>query len=216
MPDVADKENAFRIAVKLDVPGADESGDDAPTILLQVSYPEAYPDVVPDLDIQPDPNGARHSLLDVFHDKATLLESLQPTLEESIGMPMIFSLHAALKENAEQLIRERIAQQEAIKEAAAAEAEEKENAKFHGTAVTRESFLEWRERFRKEMAEKEAKEVEEKEAEEKKKRGGKSEEKKLTGRELWERGLVGKVDEEEDIDAEDEVATGISKVQVTG
>ena len=130
-------------------------------------------------------------------------------------MSMIFSIHAALKENAEQLIGERIAVQEAKKEAAAAEVEAKENAKFHGTAVTRESFLEWRERFRKEMAENETKEIEEREAEERKKRGGKLEEKKLTGRQLWERGLVGKIDEE-DIDGEDALAAGISKVEVSG
>lgn len=210
-----DQKNAFRISVKLDIPGVEDSGDDAPAILLQVAYPEAYPDVFPDLDILPDPNGARHPLLDLSTDKARLLESLQPTLEESLGMSMIFSVHTTLKENAEQIIGERIAEQEAKKEAAAAEVQAKEDAKFHGMAVTRESFLEWREKFRKEMAEKQAREIEDREAEEKRKRGGKLEEKKLTGRQLWERGLVGKVDED-DIDGEDALAAGISNVEVSG
>ena len=86
-----------------------------------------------------------------------------------------------------------------MREVEAAKAEEDENRKFQGTAVTRESFLEWRAKFRKDMEEAEHKRQEEKEAEDKKKRAAK-EEKKLTGRELWERGLVGKVEEEDEGD----------------
>jgi hypothetical protein len=79
----------------------------------------------------------------------------------------------------------------------AAKLEEEENKKFQGDAVTRETFLAWRERFMKEQAEAELKKVEEKEQEDKKARV-KKEEKKMTGRELWEKGLVGKVEEEDD------------------
>jgi hydrogenase maturation factor len=122
-------------------------------------------------------------------------------------MAMIFTLVTALKESAEQLVIERQGAVQAQKDQEAAQAEEEENRKFHGTAVTKESFLNWRENFRTDMAEKEKKEKEERELDEKKKRGGKLEEKKLSGRQLWERGLAGKGDEEEEVveDALDDI-----------
>ncbi|KKY29126.1 putative rwd domain protein [Phaeomoniella chlamydospora] len=207
------KDNAFRISVKLDE-SIPEEDDEAPAILLQVSFPEEYPDVAPDLDILPAADGPKHPLLDLSRDKQTLLESLQVPIEESMGMSMVFSIHAALKENAERLIAERISANEARKEAEAREVEAKENAKFHGTPVNRDTFLAWRDQFMKEMAEKEQRELEEKEAEERKKRG-KVEEKKLTGKQLWERGLAGKGDDEA-VDSEDMIATGVSKIGVSG
>lgn len=111
-------------------------------------------------------------------------------------MAMVFTLVSTLKDGAELLISERQAAAQAIKDVAAAQAEEEENRKFHGTAVTRESFLEWRARFRKEMEEEENKKREEKEAEDKRKKAKADD--RLTGRQLWEKGLVGKVDEDED------------------
>jgi hypothetical protein len=127
-------------------------------------------------------------------------------------MAMVFTLVTTLKEAAETLISDRLRQVEAVREVAARQKEEEENRKFHGTVVTRERFLEWREKFRQEMEEKERRQREEEEAEEKKKRGGKVEEKRLTGKQLWERGLVGKVDEE-DFEEED-AAAGVEKLKV--
>ena len=111
-------------------------------------------------------------------------------------MAMVFTLVSSLKDSAEFLIFERQAAAQALKDVEAAKAEEEENRKFHGTAVTRETFLEWRERFRKEMADVEERKKEQQELEDKKKRV-KAEE-RLTGKQLWERGLVGKIEEEED------------------
>lgn len=211
MIDISD--NSFRISINLDVPD-DGSGEasEPPTILLNVTYPEAYPDVAPHLDITAPPNAPKHPQLDISVDKAQLLDALQPTIEDSLGMAMVFTLVTTLKEAAEVLISDRIRQAEEVKEIELRKKEEVENRKFHGTLVTRERFLEWREKFRKEMAEKERKQREEEEAEEKKKRGIKVEEKKLTGRQLWERGLVGKIDEDE-LDGNDTVA-GIEKLKV--
>lgn len=107
-----------------------------------------------------------------------------------------------MQENIETLIHERIAVVQKAKDKETEEAEAKENAKFHGEKVTRESFLRWREKFREEMDMREEEERLRREAEMKGK-GGKKEE-KLTGRELWERGMVGKV-EEEDAELEDAV-----------
>jgi|TARA_R110002003_G_scaffold702_19_gene21277 hypothetical protein len=110
---------------------------------------------------------------------------------------MIFTLVTVLKDSAELLITERQNAKQALADMEAAKLEEEENKKFQGDAVTRETFLAWRERFMKEQAEAELRKVEEKEQEDKKARV-KKEEKKMTGRELWEKGLVGKVEEEDD------------------
>lgn len=112
-------------------------------------------------------------------------------------MAMVFTLVTVLKDAAELLISERQNAKQALADMEAAKAEEEENRKFQGQAVTRESFLKWREEFRQEMEEKKRIAEEEKEAEDKKKRIAK-EERKLTGKELWQQGLVGKVDEDED------------------
>jgi hypothetical protein len=185
---------------------------------LNVSYPETYPDAVPNLDISAPPNAPPHPLISISEDKVHLLNSLGAIIDESLGMAMIFTLVSTLKEAAEALIAERQRQAQNVKDMEAAKAEEEENRKFHGMAVTRESFLKWRARFREEMEEQERREKEEKEAEEKKKRG-KLEEKKLTGKQLWERGMVGKVDEDdegvqgEDVDG---IAAAAEKLNVDG
>lgn len=114
-------------------------------------------------------------------------------------MAMVFTLVSALKESAELLMSERANAAQALKEMEAVKAEEEENRKFAGSAVTIQSFLEWRERFMKEVEEKEQKEREEKEAEDKKgRKPAARDEKKLTGRQLWEGGLVGKGDYDEE------------------
>ena len=208
MSDISD--TAYRISIALDVPHIDEE-DEQPTVLLHVSYPQEYPDVAPNLDMSAPPDGYRHPFLDVSEDKARLLQSLEPAIEESMGMAMVFTLVSTLKEAAEALIAEREAQAQALRDVEARKAEEEENRKFHGTAVTRESFLAWREKFRNELAEKAVKEQEEQEAEDKKKRG-RLEEKKLTGKQLWETGMVGKVDEE-DFDGSDALE-GVEKQRI--
>ena len=129
-------------------------------------------------------------------------------------MAMVFTLVSTLKDSAELLITERQAAAQAIKDQEAAKVEELENAKFHGTAVTRESFTEWRERFRREMEEAEERRRVEQEAEDKKKRV--KVEEKLTGRQLWERGLVGKVEEEDDEEGEEDALKDIQKLKVEG
>ena len=126
-------------------------------------------------------------------------------------MAMAFTLVSALKDNAELLISERQAAAQAMKDIEAAKAEEEENRKFHGTAVTRETFIEWRERFRKEMTEAEDKKREERELDDKRKRV-KTEE-RLTGKQLFERGLVGKIDEDEDEDDHDDEHAALLSVR---
>lgn len=196
--EITDSNDAeYRISILLDVNNPDGDDTPAPTILLNVRYPDAYPDEAPRLDITQPPNALRHPHLDIQDDKSRLMEALQPTIEENMGMAMVFTLVSTLKDAAELLITERQAAVQAQKDIEVAKAEEEENRKFEGTKVTRQTFLAWREKFQNEMEEEAARKQAEQEAEDKKKRGPK-EEKKLTGRELWERGLAGKAEEEDD------------------
>ncbi|OGM49095.1 RWD domain protein (Gir2) [Aspergillus bombycis] len=193
-------DTSYRISIALDAPENDVEEAEQPVLLLQVSYPADYPDVAPELELSAPPNAPRHPRLDVQEDRDQLLESLQPTIEENLGMAMVFTLVSALKENAEQLMSERVNAVHAEKEKEAAKAEEEENRKFQGTAVTRETFIEWLEKFKAEMEEEEKRQREEKDAEDKKanKKSPAKEEKKMTGRQLWETGLAGKADLDEE------------------
>ena len=194
--DISDTE--YRVSISLDVKQQPEEEAQPPIILLNVRYPEGYPDEPPILDITQPPNAPKHEHLDIQEDKARLLDALQPTIEENMGMAMVFSLVSTLKDAAELLVSERQQAVEALQDFEKQKAEEEENRKFEGEKVTRDSFLAWREKFRQDMAEDKARKVAEIEAEEKKKRGGKLEEKKLTGKQLWQQGLVGKVVEEDE------------------
>lgn len=207
--DISD--TAYRVSVTLDPPSGTELEDDEPLIiLLNVSYPDSYPDVAPNLDITFPPNASRHPLLDIASDKAQLLDSLASTIEDSLGMAMVFTLVTTLKDSAETLMADRARQEQEIKDVAQRAKEEEENRKFHGEKVTREKFLEWREKFKKQMEEKERLKREEEDAELKGKRV-KVDEKKLSGRQLWERGLVGKVDDDGEIDG---IVDGTEKLKV--
>ena len=181
-----------------------------PVIILQVTYPEEYPEVAPHLEVSAPPNARRYPHLNIQEDRDRLLESLESTIEENMGMVMIFTIVDTLKEGAQLLISERQASDRAVEEFEAAKAEEEENRKFQGTAVTRETFIEWREKFRQEMAEEERRRQEEKEFEDKKKKiAPPKEAKKLTGKQLWESGVAGK----EDYDDEDDDTSLPAKVE---
>ncbi|POS76079.1 hypothetical protein DHEL01_v205530 [Diaporthe helianthi] len=179
-------ETQYRIKITLDIP--DDEENEQPVMALTVRYPEEYPDQAPYLDLSNEDGENRHPLFNIAESKDRLLKSLEPVIEENLGMAMVFTLVTSLKEEAEQMaIRAREAENK-VHEEAALEAERKENEKFQGTAVTRESFLSWREGFLKEMEEKRQKEEEERLAEMKKARI--KEPTKMTGRQLWESGLA--------------------------
>jgi hypothetical protein len=212
-PDISD--TSYRISITLEQP-ADfhDENTEPPIILLNVTYPDAYPDVGPHLDITAPPNPPKHPLLDVAEDKTMLLDGLQATIEDSRGMAMVFTLVSTLKELAEQLMADRQRQHDEVREMAVRKQEEAENRKFEGTKVTHERFLEWHAKFKKEMEEQARIRREEEEAEERKKSGvkttAKTDEKRLTGKQLWERGLAGK-----EVDIEDEDLTeGVKELKV--
>lgn len=208
--DISDTE--FRISVLLDITNDDDDDSEPPTIILQVKYPEDYPEEPPTLDLLPPPNAPTHTYFSVASDKDSLLDGLKETIEENMGMAMIFTIYSTLKDNAEQLVAERQAAARAVHEQKLLAAEQEENKKFHGTPVTPETFTSWRRDFRKEMEEVRVREEEVDEAAEKKKNRGKDTVVQLTGKQLWERGLAGKIEEDEDED--DALPAEVEKLKV--
>ena len=167
----------------------------AASILLTVTYPDTYPDTAPMLALSSPPNTRPHPLFDLRAFSDSLLSSLDPIITENLGMAMVFTLISALKENAEAVMVEEAVARQAVREMEASKAEEEENRKFHGEKVTKESFLRWREKFLEEK-EQERRKMEEAAEFEKGKKIVKGED-KLTGRELWERGLAGRGEDED-------------------
>lgn len=184
------------MAVTLDIVGEEDSEEEPPVFFLHVKYPEDYPDVAPHLEIHASPNAPLHPQFNIAEDREQLLEGLVDSVQENLGVVMVFTLYSALKDAAEQLIQDRKDSAARVVEEAAQAAEREENKKFQGTAVTPETFTKWREEFLKEMEEIRAREEEERLAELKKAKV--KEPIKLTGRQLWEGGLAGKVDELEE------------------
>ncbi|KAI1373638.1 RWD-domain-containing protein [Hypoxylon crocopeplum] len=211
--DISDTE--YRISIKLDLFDDDNGGEEAgesPTLILHVRYPENYPDEAPTLDISPPQNAAPHPHFSVAAEKEQLLRALDDTIQENMGMAMIFTIVTTLKEAAEQLIIDRKAADAKIREEAILAAEREENKKFHGTPVTPETFMKWREGFLEELEEKQQREEEEKLAELKKAKV--KDPIRLTGRQLWERGLVGKIDEGEGEDDDSIPTEQVEKLKV--
>ncbi|KAL3428009.1 rwd domain-containing protein [Phlyctema vagabunda] len=191
-------ETEYKISILLDVTNNPGDESEPPTVVLQVTYPEDYPEVAPILDLLPQSNAPNHPFFDASADKERLLDGLAETIEENMGMAMVFTLVSTLKDNAEQLIVERQEEARQEEERKLLAVEQEENKKFHGTPVNPETFAKWRVDFRKEMEELRVKEEEAEEAAEKKKNRGKDTVIPLTGKQLWERGMVGKIEEEED------------------
>ncbi|SGZ46842.1 CIC11C00000000556 [Sungouiella intermedia] len=182
----------------------DAASDRKHLALLDVRYPPNYPEEVPKLDIltsveeesedealdSEDESEKFVSLSEqiVFDrdDIGVLLTKLNEEAEMNIGMPSIFALAALLKDEAELLFQAKLdaAQAQYDKELLAREAEEQK--KFHGTKVTKQSYAEWREKFRVEM------QVEKKDLE----RFERMHNGKMTGREIFEKGLAEESDDE--------------------
>ncbi|KAL8776363.1 MAG: hypothetical protein Q9194_003191 [Teloschistes cf. exilis] len=201
-------EKSYRITIKPQTQNPDGSDTEPPTLLLTITYPPSYPDEAPLLDLSLPPNAPKLPHLDLTTDRPTLLSSLDQIISESLGIVMIFTLVTTLTETIENLITSRISDIQKEKDREAEEAEAKENAKFHGERVTRDSFLKWREGFRAEMEKRVEEEERVKEGEGK--RGAKKEE-RLTGRELWEKGMVGK---EADMEEEEGLEEGMEGLKV--
>lgn len=195
-----------------DLGGREEEEPEPPTLILHVRYPDAYPDEAPLLDLSPPANAPTHPQFSVAADKAELLRGLEETVQENLGMAMVFTLVTTLTELAEQLITGRRQTAAREREEVLLAAEREENKKFHGDPVTPESFLRWRNDFVREMEELRQREEEERLAELKKAKI--KEPPRLTGKQLWERGLAGKGEGEGDDDDDEPLSEQVEKLKV--
>lgn len=199
----------FSILVALETPS-----DRNHSVVLSVGYPPNYPEEIPrldlkavceekDQDLDSDSDGDEKfvPLADTIElekpDLALLLERLTAEAELNLGMPSVFALVALLKEEAEALFQSKVdhAQKQYDQELLAREAEEQK--KFHGTPVTKASFTAWRNKFREEMQ----LELQDKKRSEAMHNG------KMTGREIFEKGLAG-------VDDDDDLADAVARVEV--
>lgn len=173
-------ENEIRIEVE---PEEISEEHEEVKLTLDVKYPQDYPDVLPELSLEPTQGGLQDD------EVQALIEGLRAVGEENLGMAMTFTLVSHLREQMASLVSSRVERrkhEESEKERQIIEAEE---ARTRGTPVTPDAFLAWKAKFDKELAVKKAKEDAEKmksmtpkEREEYKRLGT-----RLTGRQLFER-----------------------------
>ncbi|KAJ2780157.1 rwd domain-containing protein [Coemansia javaensis] len=124
---------------------------------LRIKYTPEYPDQLPEFSVEVvdgadgaepplPPPGETDAVLDA-DDIAALCETVRGTGEESLGIAMVFSMAAALKEAAGQRLA---AKTDALRKSREARLQREiaaEQAKFIGTMVTRDSFLAWKAKF---------------------------------------------------------------------
>ncbi|CCK68178.1 Gir2p KNAG_0A05110 [Huiozyma naganishii CBS 8797] len=193
-------------------------------VLIGFVFPEMYPDVPPLLSIEPqefslhgensddddddddseeeqeyDEHGNKMiSKLEVLPDTISFDEyvpELQKKTEQQIeddmlvGMQMCFALISSIKENCESWFLQKLTSLEELHEQQLAEKERQEQIKFTGTKVTKESFNEWRDSFRKEWK------LDERDSN----RRIAAHHGKMTGRQMFEQGVVGNADDVEDV-----------------
>lgn len=153
----------------------EDQGEEAqvpPTLVLHVKYTPDYPDEIPVVSITvksdeaavfgeraeeapADPAAAAEMPESDAHPGIQeLLGGVIGAANESLGMPMVFSLASHLRESLTEYLTRSVREAEA-EESRRRDAElEAEAEKFRGTAVTVERFKAWRVEFERELAEK--------------------------------------------------------------
>ncbi|ODQ66070.1 RWD-domain-containing protein, partial [Nadsonia fulvescens var. elongata DSM 6958] len=122
-------------------------------------------------------------------DFSQLSNVLEKTALENLGLPSIFTVVSMLKEEAETIFNAKVAEINAKRQQIIDAAEREEQKKFTGTTVTRENFDSWKLSFAKEMG------WDKKEEIKKAALNG-----KLTGKELFEKGLTKGEDEFDEVE----------------
>ena len=163
---ISENPHRFTIPVKTEEYD-DEESDEGMMTLLKFTFPDTYPEVIPQIDIE-ESDGIDDHVLEEFK------EAMNTVAEENIGMAMVFTIVSAaiewLGEKNEQLKREEEEEKKRIKDME----EEEERKKLEGTKVTIESFLAWKAEFDAEKA-----------VERKAKEAAKKDKNKKSGRELF-------------------------------
>ncbi|KAH8382100.1 hypothetical protein KR009_001891 [Drosophila setifemur] len=126
----------FQIPIATEEYNADES-DNGLSCKLVFTYTENYPDGAPLVEVEEPEN-----FEDNFEQR--LLEHLRQTIEDNLGMEMIFSLVSSAQEWLNERWDEHKTQAEEVRMKKLREVEEEERKKFEGTRVTVESFMKWK------------------------------------------------------------------------
>ena len=122
-------------------------------------------------------------------DIRTLLLKIEDEAAAQIGIPSVFALTSQLKEEAESLFQAKLTKAQKEYETKLLAQEMEDQKKIDGTKVTKELWTKWRENLRKELK------IDEKVAQAyQEMHGG-----RMTGREIFEKGLAGN---EDDLEAE--------------
>lgn len=135
----------------------------------------------------------------LINDRINNDEYLENEMMVMKGMQMCFTLISSIKEQCENWFLKELQSKELKHEKELELKEKLENAKFVGTKVTKDSYLEWRNNFRKEM----------KLDERDKDRRLKAHHGKLTGRLMFEQGIAGT--EDDDVDLDDQTTDTLAK-----
>lgn len=175
----------FTVDIKLDLVGLDgfslksDSLNYEHHVLLKFELPERYPDVAPQLEIEPYSVSATQNDKEEeekedeveFNQDGSLIEKVE-NLADSIsfndyvpelivrvlsevdtdmllGTAMCFALISSVKEHCETWFQEQLKRLQKDYDRRMRESEMEEQRKFQGTKVTRDTYLAWRECFRK-------------------------------------------------------------------
>ncbi|KAK9454545.1 hypothetical protein V1511DRAFT_397500 [Dipodascopsis uninucleata] len=213
----------FSILLKLEAPttsGGAQIKSSHQCVQVQVEYTEGYPETAAGIDLHwvmqepeeednedneddkdddvnvtkilEEPISLTNGDLDDLRNKAN------QEAQDNLGFPSVFAITSSIKDMAETILQDRLTEREMERERKIQQEEEKEQAKFRGTLVNKENFYEWRRKFRAEMAAlAERTAVKDPAREEQNKRP--------TGREIFEKGLEGskKEDDNEEILSQD-------------
>nr|CAG4648933.1 EOG090X0F6V [Polyphemus pediculus] len=163
--EILEQEPYYQFKLRVKSEGHDEDEDIGYACSLKFSYTPTYPDEVPVVEIMDDVGMDDEQL-------ERLQDVLEKEAEANLGMVVVFTLVSAANEWLNNEWDSELKRREEEAERKILEEEEAEKNKCHGTAVTIENFLAWKERFDAEMALLKKPEKEDKE-------------KKLTGRELF-------------------------------
>ena len=125
----------FTIEIPCEIRNVDP-GKDAKefSVKLKFKLPEEYPDVIPHVEF------VETSEIDEDFQK-TILLSLSKLAEDELGCVMVFTLVSEVQEKlnswADEVYEKKLQEKEAKEKVPV----------FHGTIVTKENFMEWREKF---------------------------------------------------------------------
>ncbi|KAJ2158162.1 rwd domain-containing protein [Coemansia sp. RSA 552] len=148
-----DPVHKFAIAIAID-----EEDDIRPcTLLLTVEYTAQYPEELPifSIAVDEDPDAKPLGETDAVLDSSDIDKLHGETAkmgEDMLGMAMVFSMASNLKDIARDRLVDKTDALKRKREARLQKEIEADQAKFVGTPVTPENFLEWKRRFEAEMA----------------------------------------------------------------